>query len=118
MSATNIFRHATDSVSFAAGETIFQEGEAGDVAYGVQEGEVEILVHGTTIDTAGPGSIIGEMALIDSKPRSATARAKTDCKLVPVDAKRFTFLVQQTPYFSLNVMRLMAERIRRHLGSV
>ena len=81
--------------------------------YIVKEGEVDILVHGKTVETVGPGEILGEMALIDQNPRSATAVARTDCQLVPIDEKRFTFLVQQTPYFSIEVMRIMARRLRQ-----
>jgi CRP-like cAMP-binding protein len=81
--------------------------------YAVSEGEVDILVHGKVVETVGPGGILGEMALIDTKPRSATAIAQTDCKLVPISEKRFTFLIQQTPHFALQVMRVMAERLRR-----
>jgi CRP/FNR family cyclic AMP-dependent transcriptional regulator len=46
--------------------------------------------------TCHAGGIVGEMALISASARSATAIAKTECKLVTVDEKRFTFLVQQT----------------------
>jgi CRP-like cAMP-binding protein len=53
------------------------------------------------------------MALIESRPRSATAVARTDWKLVAVSEKRFAFLVQQTPHFALQVMRVMADRLRR-----
>jgi CRP/FNR family cyclic AMP-dependent transcriptional regulator len=53
------------------------------------------------------------MALIDQSPRSATAVAKTDCKLAPIDRRRFEFMVQQTPFFSLTVMKIMADRLRR-----
>jgi CRP-like cAMP-binding protein len=49
------------------------------------------------------------------KPRSALAIARIDCRLVPIDEKRFTFLVQQTPYFSIQVMRVIAERLRRYM---
>jgi CRP-like cAMP-binding protein len=116
MTTANIFRHASDAVAFGAGQSIFNEGDPGDVAYGIQDGEVEIVLRGEVVDTAGPGSIIGEMALIDSKPRSASAIARTDCKLVPIDERRFAFLVQQTPFFAINVMRIMAERIRRYMA--
>ncbi len=113
MTATiTLFRNATDFESFLAGQVIFREGQPGDVMYAVSEGEVDILIHDKVIDTAGPGGIVGEMALIDAKPRSATAIAKTDCKLVPISEKRFTFLVQQTPNFALQVMRVMADRLR------
>jgi CRP-like cAMP-binding protein len=81
--------------------------------YVIKEGEVDILVNDKVIETVGPGGIVGETALIDTHPRSATVVAKTDCQLVPIDEKRFTFLIQQTPYFSLQVMRVLVERVRR-----
>jgi CRP-like cAMP-binding protein len=81
--------------------------------YVVKEGEVDIIINGTIIETVGSGGIVGELALIDTQPRSATVITKTDCQLVPIDEKRFTFLVQQTPYFSLYVMRVLADRLRK-----
>jgi CRP-like cAMP-binding protein len=107
----HIFRHA-ETLDLSAGETIFEQGERGTAMYVVAEGEVEILSGPVVLETARSGSVVGEMALIDHAPRSATAVAKTDCKLVAVDQRRFEFLVQQTPYFALEVMQLMAERLR------
>ena len=101
-----------DYESFKAGQPIFTEGERGDLMYIVKQGEVDLFVHGKLVETLGPGGILGEMALIDHKPRSATAIARTDCQLVPVSEGRFQFLVQQTPYFSLEVMRVLAHRLR------
>jgi CRP-like cAMP-binding protein len=80
--------------------------------YVVLEGEVDILIHGKIVNTVGPGGLFGEMALIDTRPRSATAVTRSDCKLVAISAKRFAFLVQQTPNFALHVMRVMAGRLR------
>ena len=57
-------------------------------------------------------SIFGEMALVDAVPRSATAVAVGDVKLVSVSEKQFLFLISNTPYFALNVMRVMAWRLR------
>ncbi len=111
--AINLFRHSTDFKTFTAGNLVFKEGERGDFMYVVIEGEVDILIHDKVIETVKPGGIVGEMALIDTKPRSASVIAKIDSKLVPIDEKRFNFLVQQTPYFSIQVMRVMAERLRR-----
>ena len=58
-------------------------------------------------------SIFGEMALIDDEPRSATVIARTDCRLLEVDRRRFEFMVSETPYFALAVMRVMADRLRK-----
>ena len=55
----------------------------------------------------------GELALIDRRPRSATAVAVTACVLAPIDEKQFQFMVQQTPFFALQVMRVLTERLRR-----
>jgi CRP-like cAMP-binding protein len=109
----NLFRNADDLKVFPAGTVIFREGEPGDMMYVVADGEVEISVHNHVVETAGVGGIVGEMALIDNKPRSATVIAKTDCKLAPVDQKRFSFLIQQTPFFAIEVMQVMADRLRR-----
>ena len=113
MAKTNLFRLADNFQAYAPGEMIFEEGQPGDVLYVVQDGEVEILVGAEVMETLDAGEIFGEMALIEHKGRSASARAKTDCRVVPVDEQRFGFLVQQTPHFAITVMQTMAERLRR-----
>jgi CRP-like cAMP-binding protein len=56
---------------------------------------------------------MGEMALIDQSRRRATAVAKTDCTIIPVSEKHFLFVVEETPFFALTVMRTMTARLRR-----
>jgi CRP-like cAMP-binding protein len=114
MATVDLF-HAEDTelVSFHAGQRIFQEGDPGDVMYVVHDGEVELHVKGRLVDALGPGGVLGEMALIEHAPRTATATAKTECTLVPIPEKRFMFMVQQTPYFALQIMKIIAERLRR-----
>jgi len=70
-------------------------------------------LQGVTVNQVSADEIFGEMALVDSSPRSATAHAVTDCKLAVVDQKRFEFLVQQTPNFAIQVMGVMADRLRK-----
>jgi CRP-like cAMP-binding protein len=108
----DLFRNAHDFQTFFAGTTVFRAGESGDVAYVVRTGEVEIRLDDRLLYVVTAGGLVGEMALIDSAPRSATAVARTDAELVPIDEKRFLFLVQQTPFFALQVMRVLAERLR------
>ena len=112
MDMRGLFRGTEDARHFQAGATICVEGEPGDVMYVILDGEVEIRVGGRFLTTIGPGEIFGEMALIDSTARSATVVAKSDCRLAPVDEQRFLFLVQHAPYFALNVMRVLADRLR------
>ena len=98
--------------SFKAGEIIFREGDPAEELFVIKSGKVEIRLGNRVLDTLPELSIFGEMALIDSAPRSATAVAATDVALVPVSEKQFLFLVTRTPHFALNVMRVLARRLR------
>jgi CRP-like cAMP-binding protein len=93
-------------------------GDEGRFMYVIQEGELEVSVNGAVIDRLGPGHLFGEMALIDHSPRTATVRATTDCRLVPIDEARFMNHVHRTPFFALQVMRIMDERLRRRIEQV
>jgi CRP/FNR family cyclic AMP-dependent transcriptional regulator len=108
-----ILRHETDIRTFAAGQTIFKAGDPGDLMYAVIEGEVDIYVHDRLVEALKEGGIFGELALIDTSPRSASAIAKTDCKVAAVTQARFIKLIQSTPFFAIQVMHVMADRIRR-----
>jgi CRP-like cAMP-binding protein len=121
MDLLQLFRHAEDTQTFTAGQTIFDAGDTqrvpasgpGAVMYDVLQGEVEISLNNKTIETLAPGEIFGELSLVDQSPRSATATAKTDCLLAPVNERRFLFMVQETPYFAIHVMSVLAARLRR-----
>ena len=95
-----------------AGDVIFREGEKADELFVIKSGHVRIQVGNRTMADLATDNIFGEMALIDSEPRSATAVAITDVELVPISEKQFLFLVTQTPYFALKVMRILAQRLR------
>jgi len=112
MTQINIFKHASDTLALRPGDVLFREGEPGDVMFAVIEGQIELTRAGTVIDVVGPGGIIGELALIDSAPRSAAATARGSARVASVDHNRFTYLVQEHPTFALQVMKVMAERLR------
>jgi CRP/FNR family transcriptional regulator, cyclic AMP receptor protein len=97
---------------YKAGDVIFSEGDPAQELFIVQSGEVEIRLGNRVLEALPQYGIFGEMALIDNAPRSASAVAATDVKLVPVTEKQFLFLISNTPYFALNVMRVMARRLR------
>ena len=107
-----LFSNAPDIVQVKAGATLFREGEAGTALYVLTIGSADVVIGNRIVETLRPGNIIGEMALVDSAPRAATVIALSDCEFVEVDDKRFNYLVQQTPYFALKVMRVLTERLR------
>jgi CRP/FNR family transcriptional regulator, cyclic AMP receptor protein len=112
MKVTGLFTNAQQTREVAAGATIFQQGDPGDVMYGVISGEVELQIGGQAIAKRGVDDVFGELALIDGSPRTATAVATTDCRLATIDQRRFLFLVHETPMFAIQVMATLAERIR------
>ncbi len=107
-----LFSNAPDIVQVKAGATLFREGEVGTALYVLTIGSADVVIGNRIVETLRPGNIIGEMALVDSAPRAATVIALSDCEFVEVDDKRFNYLVQQTPYFALKVMRVLSERLR------
>ena len=116
-SILNIFQDMQNTETFAAGKTVFVEGEPGYAMYVVMEGHVEIRVGGKTLEVAGPGSVIGEMALINLSKRSATAIAQDDCTLASIDDIQFLSLIVRRPQFALSVMEIMANRLR-HMDTI
>ena len=98
---------------FEPGDVIFSAGDKGDKMYVIRSGEIEVERGGKIIETLSGGGIFGEMALIDGSPRAATARAKTACEVAPITEKTFLFLVHETPFFAIAVMRSLADRLRR-----
>lgn len=109
---TGLFRNAKETGKVDAGAVIFDEGDAGIEMFGIVDGEVELRAKGGVLGRLGPEGIFGEMALIDDSPRSLTAAAMTDTTLATIDCQRFLFLVQETPTFAIDVMTVMAERLR------
>jgi len=107
-----LFLNAKETRKIEKGTVIFTEGDRGAEMYGIVDGEVELRGKGGLVRRLGAHSVFGEMALVDESPRSATAVATTDATLATIDKHRFLFLVQETPTFALDVMAVMAERLR------
>ena len=97
---------------FKAGDIIFRAGDEAKELFVIQSGKVQIRLDDHVLETLSDYNVFGEMALIDAAPRSATAVAISDVKLVPIGEKQFLFLISHTPYFALNVLRVMARRLR------
>jgi CRP/FNR family transcriptional regulator, cyclic AMP receptor protein len=108
----NLFRHDTTVTNLAPGEFLFRKGDPAQDMFVVKAGELQIGDGNTVYETVAPGGIIGEMALVDALPRSASAKAVAPCEVIAIDQKRFLFMVQQTPFFAIRVMRVMSQRLR------
>jgi CRP-like cAMP-binding protein len=71
-----------------------------------------VVVSGEHVATVGAGSMVGEMALIDHRPRSATVTAETDMRLLAFDNKAFKALLDEMPKASQRVMSLLNARLQ------
>ena len=101
---------------FQPGENIVTQGEVGDCMYVIQQGEAEVLkdVEGKQIrvDTMRGGDIFGEIAIVEHTTRSSTVRAITEVHAMTIDRKTFLRRVQEDPSLALNVLKVMAHRVR------
>lgn len=95
------------------GQVIFAAGEPGQALFIVRTGSVDLRIDDDTVETVEQGGIFGELALVDPAPRSATAVAGPDCTLVMVEAESFNDLLRRVPGLGLEIMKVMARRLRR-----
>ena len=103
---------AGPNLTFAAGTVVFNKGDPGNSMYIVQSGTIEMVTGDKVIETVGPNEAIGFMSMVDSAPRSSTARVKEACELSVIDGRTFRFMVDEIPNFALYIMGAMARRIR------
>lgn len=107
-----LFANNPDIVRVAAGQPLFSEGDDGHRMFVLATGTAEVIINNRAVEQLQHGNIVGEMGIVSPGPRSATVVATSDCEFVAIDEKRFNYLVQQTPFFATQVMRVMAERLR------
>jgi CRP-like cAMP-binding protein len=104
-------------VAFADGGVVFIKGDSGDFAYVVVSGRVDIRHGGHIVEAMQAGELFGEMALIDSEPRSASAVAVGPTELAVIDRPFFESLIREEPDFAMKIMRLMARRLRAMMAA-
>jgi len=109
--------HATQRRQFAAQEIVFREGDIADAAYVIERGCVEILVGSEgnfrRIAMLSEGTLVGEIALLDGKPRTATVRALVPTSLVPIYRNQVESLLAQADPVLQYLMRVLLARLRR-----
>lgn len=123
--ARAFFESAGRQEAVPAGTKFFMENEKArriflqrDKMYLLDEGEVVLVAKGREIGSVKAGEIFGEMAAISELPRSATAVAKTACRVISLDDKQFAAALEQKPEFALMLLGLMIERLRSMLNAL
>jgi len=101
---------------FAAGDTIFTQGDLGTDMFIIQEGEVNIVKHiageSHILSTLEKGDFFGEMAVLESVPRTADAVALTDVRVVVINGARFDEMLRKNPEVAVRIIRKYSKRLR------
>jgi CRP/FNR family cyclic AMP-dependent transcriptional regulator len=114
MEVSKLLKNDPDIVKLAPGQVLFYANEPAKALYVLVEGAVEIrLPDGQLVESAGPGTIIGELAIVDGGVRSASVVATARCHLVAIGPDRFRRMISEDPEFAIDVMKVMADRLRR-----
>lgn len=98
--------------TYAPGETITEEGEAGRTFVVIESGEATVTVHGREVGKLGPGDAFGEMALIDKSARSATVKAEGEVHGYQLPVWSFRPIVESHPEMAWALLEALAERVR------
>ena len=104
---------ASDEIRMTEGTLIVDQGQTGREAFVVIEGDIEIKRNGRKVATLGPGSVVGELSLLDHGPRTATAICATDCTLLVIDSRRFLGVIDTVPAISHKLLASLAARDSR-----
>src|SRR6059036_2835095 len=105
-------RHA-EIVDFTAGDVLMSEGETGHEFFVIVDGEVGVTSGGTTVAKLGAGSYVGELALLDPGPRTATVTALRDTQAVLLSSREFYAAVEDVPGLSRKLLAGMAKGLRQ-----
>ena len=103
---------AGTDVELHAGTVVMQEGQPGRTALVILKGTLVAKRNGRKVRELGPGEIVGELALIDDQPRSATVEAVTDAEVLEITGGQFRLVLDQVPAIRLKLLATLASRVR------
>jgi CRP-like cAMP-binding protein len=101
-----------DEVEVSEGRELIREGDVGKEFFVIVNGEAKVSARGRRAKKVGPGTALGELALFDQAPRSATVTALSDMELLVLDSRSFSSLIAEVPSVARKLFRVMAQRLR------
>ena len=112
-SALETVADRASETTFEDGETVTREGEPGKTFYIVTEGRLQVSQHGTLVRELGPGDFLGEISLVDGRPRTATVTAIGPVQALVMRRADFLEMVEWDSAVRLGILEALTERIRR-----
>jgi CRP/FNR family transcriptional regulator, cyclic AMP receptor protein len=101
----------SEDMEIPAGTTLTKEGEIGHEFFVIVDGDTEVKRKGKNLGTRGGGDFIGEIALLEDVPRTATVKAKTDLRVFVLTSTDFRHLLEESPTVERKVLRALAKRV-------
>ena len=103
---------ASDEVDLPAGKVLCEQGTIGREAFIIVAGTADVRRNGKKVADVGPGACIGELALLDHGPRTATITATSDLTVLVIGAREFAAIVDEVPPIAHKLLRSLAEKVR------
>jgi len=103
---------ASDELTLPAGRQLCEQGQIGREAFVIVDGTAEVRRNGRKVATLGPGDCVGELALLDHGPRTATVTAATDLTVLVLGAREFAGIIDEVPPIAHKLLKSLASRIR------
>lgn len=103
---------SSDEITMPAGSLLVDQGQTGREAFIVLEGQVTVRRNGKRVGDFGPGTVVGELSLLDHGPRTATVNCATDCTLLLLDQRHFLGVLDSVPALTHKILASLAGRIR------
>jgi len=107
----NELARVSEDIEVDPGKVLCREGEVGQEFFVIVEGQAEVITKGKRVMTCSGGDFVGEIALLEDIPRTATVKAKTPVRLFVLTRRDFRHLVDQNPKVERKVMRALARRV-------
>ncbi len=121
-SKLKLLAFTSEQVTYAAGDTVFRQGDLGDRAYVVLEGNVDVVIEAESgervVAQIGKHQLFGEMALLANRPRTTTIRAASDTRLLALRQDVFVRLVEEDAATALGITRVLIDRLANTLQGV
>jgi len=103
---------ATDELTVPAGHVLTDQGQMGREAFVIVDGSATVKRNGKKVATLGPGSVVGELSLLDHGPRTATVTADSDATVLVIEQRHFLGVLEDVPALARKLLATLAGRIR------
>ena len=114
-SKLKLLAFTSERLTYTKGEDLFRQGDAGTAAYVILEGAGDIVIgegdEELVVNNLKQNELVGDMALLSTKPRSATVRAETNVIVLELKKELFLELLEGSPHFSAHIARIMSDRL-------